>query len=232
MDHIIEINLLPGPRKKKKRSGGGPSFSLPDFGDLIGRIKDPLMLGLIGAWVVSLAVIAGVFFAYNGVTEALEPERDQLRREKNRYQRELTLARQADVLLDSLEAELEFIRRIDADRYTWPHILDELARALPDYTWFNSVDLVATVPAGGVEDAEQVDTPPTVVVEARTSEINQATTFVRRLAESPWFTDVELGRTQAGIEQDRSVIYFTVELTFQTADSAFIRTVPVTGEAQ
>jgi Tfp pilus assembly protein PilN len=226
MNHMIEINLLPGSKRKKK--GGGVSLTMPDFKELITGIKDPLMLGAIGSWVVAIAAVAIIFVMYSGSVAELEPERDRLRREKNRFQRELTLARSATIMVDSLSVELAAIRQIDANRFVWPHILDEVARALPDFTWFRSVDMVATVPTGAIDEPVEANPLPTIVIEARTSEIGQATRFVRRLAESPWFTDVELGRTQAGIEEERSVVNFSVQATFKMADSAFIRTVPVT----
>ena len=128
------------------------------------------------------------------------PERDRRQPEKNRFARDLTLARRAAVMLDSLKLELGAIRQIDANRFVWPHIMDEISRALPEYTWFRSVDMVATLASGGVDDPVMANPLPTIVIDARTSEINQATRFVRRLSESPWLTNVTLGRTTAGTE--------------------------------
>src|SRR5258708_21176126 len=47
---MIEINLLPG--KKKKAPGAGMKLSMPDFKGIIAQVKDPWLLGAIGAWVV------------------------------------------------------------------------------------------------------------------------------------------------------------------------------------
>ncbi len=231
MDHMIKIDLLPGS-KRKKSSGGGVGFTMPDFGELIRNVKDPLMLGTIGTWIVSVAVVIVLFVMYSGAVEELTPERDRLQREKNRFARELTLARRASVLLDSLSLELDAIREIDANRFVWPHILDEVSRALPEYTWFNSIEIIPSVTTGGIDDPVEPNPFPTFVIDARTSQINQATRFVRRLIESPWLENVELGRAQAGIEEDRSVTNFTVQATFRMADSAFIRTVPVTASIE
>ena len=46
---------------------------------------------------------------------------------------------------DSLVAQITTIRTVDGDRYVWPHLLDEVTRALPAYTW-----LVDLGPAGAV----------------------------------------------------------------------------------
>src|SRR5207247_2183893 len=40
---------------------------------------------------------------------------------------------------DSLVAEIGIIRGIDADRYIWPHMLDQITKALPPYTWLTSI---------------------------------------------------------------------------------------------
>src|SRR5258708_40033444 len=47
---MIEINLLPG--KKKKAPGAGMKLSMPDFKGIIAQVKDPWLLGAIAAWVV------------------------------------------------------------------------------------------------------------------------------------------------------------------------------------
>ena len=46
---MIEINLLPG-KKKKKRAGAG--ISMPDVPELLGKIRDPLMLAAVGVYMV------------------------------------------------------------------------------------------------------------------------------------------------------------------------------------
>src|SRR5258705_12192237 len=48
---MIEINLLPG-KKKKAAGGAGLKLSLPDFRAIISQIKDPWLIGVVGDWVV------------------------------------------------------------------------------------------------------------------------------------------------------------------------------------
>jgi len=40
---LIQINLLPGP-SRKKMSGGGGGFKLPDVKALVAKIKDPALV--------------------------------------------------------------------------------------------------------------------------------------------------------------------------------------------
>ena len=47
---------------------------------------------------------------------------------------------------DSIAQRVAIIQEIDQDRYSWPHLLDEVARALPDYTWLTELTQVGTDP--------------------------------------------------------------------------------------
>lgn len=234
---LIEVNLLPGQRRRKVGAG----LELPDFAAMFAQVKDPLLLGAVGSWAVALAVIGFVFATTQATLSALQDEATQVRAEARRYQTLLAEKRRAESLRDSLVAELRVIRRIDSDRYIWPHIMEEVTKALPDYTWL--VGLVASAGsgraapaprpqagragAGQAAAADTVDVLPTFVVEGRTSNISAYTRFLRQLAGSPWVTNVVPGATSTVVEDDKALTAFSVTATFRRADSAFIRTVPL-----
>lgn len=223
---MIEINLLPGP--KKKRGGGG--ISLPDFKALAASVKDPLLLGAVAAWVVSGAVIGLIWFSVSSQNRRLDPVLQQARTEARTYRQLTARKRRMEELRDSLIVELNAIRGIDADRYVWPHIMSEVSRALPDFTWLVSVDNLAGPPPLDPGDGTVPPPPPIrFSIEGRTSDVQAYTRFVRQLEASPWLQRIQLGATQTVIEDDRQVISFQVEGTFEQADSAFVRTAPVTG---
>ena len=220
----IAINLVPGA--KKKTGGGG--FEMPDFSALAGAIKDPLMVGAIAAWAVAIGFVGYVFVGVNGQVSDLETQAIAVRAEAEQYDHLLQQQRQVSDLRDSLVLELEAIREIDADRYVWPHILEEVTKALPDYTWLVSVTNLATPQAIGDSG------PPPAVrfqVEGRTSEIAAYTRFLRQLANSPWISNVEDGPARRVVVDGRNMTSFEITVTFQPADSAFILTVPVTESA-
>ena len=220
----IEINLLPGA--KKKTGGGG--FEMPDFSAIAGAIKDPLMVGAIVAWVLAVGVVGWVFVGLNGQVSDLETQAIAVRGEAERYDDLLEQQRQVGELRDSLVLELQAIREIDEDRYVWPHILEEITKALPDYTWLVSVANLATPQAIGDSG------PPPAVrfrVDGRTSEIAAYTRFLRQLSSSPWISNVEDGPARRVVVDGRNMTSFEITITFQPADSAFILTVPVTEPA-
>jgi Tfp pilus assembly protein PilN len=223
---MIEINLLPGQKKKKKAGGG---ISMPDFGELTQSVKDPLLLATVVAWVLAGAFIGTIWFLQTNELAQLEPELRQAQADARQFTTMIVEKRNMERLRDSLILELEAIREIDADRYVWPHIMDEVTRNLPAFTWLVTLDNIAAPPPVDAESGEVADPPVRFSVEGRTADIQAYTRYVRQLGESPWIADIQLGPTQTVTEQDRSVTSFSVQGTYQQADSAFIRTAPVAG---
>ncbi len=130
------------------------------------------------------------------------------------------------------------IKGIDADRYIWPHVLDQATKALPPYTWITSIMSVSSIVAPG-QAAPPANGPVTVerdssgapavriAIRGRTVDIQAYTTFLRQLAASPWFTDVTPASSQTVIEADRPVTEFNVTVKYRVADSVYIRTIPL-----
>lgn len=224
---MIRINLLPGP---KRRAGAGAGLSVEALKDLVGKVKDPLLLGVAGAWAVGLVVVGFLFVTERAALNDLRERDEQVRADARRFQNMIRQKRRAEDLRDSLVAELQAIRAIDADRYVWPHILEEITKALPDFTWLQNV---AYVPVTQAALADTTAAPPVqFVIEGRTSNISAFTRFVRQLNSSPWIGDVTINGNEQTIEEDRQITAFNITVTFRTADSAFIRTVPVLESVQ
>lgn len=227
----IEINLLPGPKKGRKAAGAG--ISLDALKGVVEQVKDPLLVGAVAAWALAAAFIAFVFVTTTAQVGALEQDLVDARAEADRYKNLVDQKREAMALRDSLVAELGAIRAIDGGRYVWPHILDEITRAVPDFTWLTNISHVAAPPAP-VGAAEDTLAPPplTVQITGRAADIGGYTQFLRQLSQSPWLTDIQAGNAQAitetqGGQVGRPVYAFTITLSFSSADSAFIQTVPV-----
>ena len=230
---MIEVNLLPG--KKKKASGAGLKLSMPDFRAVFAQVKDPWLLGAVAAWVVVGGGGAALFITGRARLAAAESRLDAIKTEKRRYDIVIAQKRQAEKVRDSLVTEINVIRAIDADRYIWPHVLDQVTKALPPYTWVTrvmglSASPVGQAPGGVAQPASLEDSTGAplvrVAIEGRTVDIQAYTTFLRQLAASPWFTDVTPASSQTVIEYDRPVTGFSVMVRYRVADSVYIRTVP------
>src|SRR5205809_503260 len=229
---MIEINLLPG--KKKKAAGGGAGFklALPDFRGLLASIKNPWLLAASAA---SLIVVGGGllwFITQSTRLRVAQNRRIEVQAEKRRFDAVIAQKRQSERIRDSLVAEINLIRGIDADRYIWPHVLDQITKALPPYTWLTTIAgaSAVTAPGGAPPPATTDSSGATIVrltISGSTVDIQAYTTFLRQLAASPWLTDVAPATSQTVIEADRPVTAFNVSLRFKVADSVYMRTVPL-----
>jgi len=220
----IEINLLPGGKKKKP---GGAGLAMPNFGELVAQIKDPLLIGTVAAWVVGLSVIGLVWYTQTNTLNALQPRLSEVQRQARNFGQMIAEKERMGVLRDSLVLELDAIRSIDSDRFVWPHIMEEVTRALPEFTWIVSLDAVNAVDQV-LEDGTIVAAPVRFTIDGRTPNMQAFTRFVTRLQDSPWFSNVSTSGTNTVVENDRTVRAFQITGTYQVADSAFIRTVPIT----
>lgn len=231
---MIEINLLPG--LKRKAAGGGARFKMPNLGAVLSNVKDPWLLGAIAAGIVAIGGNAALYTLNTARLSRLDTVLAGVQSEKRRYDAVAAQKRQAERARDSLAAELAIIRSIDADRFIWPHLLDEITKALPQYTWVTQIQALTSAPAAttttgtttGTASAEAVAPTDThVSVDGRTVDIQAYTTFLRQLTASPWITDVTATRASTVIEQDRPVTEFNITLRYKRADSLYIRSVPL-----
>ncbi|HLZ46145.1 MAG TPA: PilN domain-containing protein [Gemmatimonadales bacterium] len=234
---MIEINLLPG--KKKKAPGAGLKLSMPDFRALIAQVKDPWLIAAIAAWVLVGGGGALLFITDRARLASATSRLESVRTEKRRYDIVIAQKRQAERVRDSLLSEINVIRSIDADRYIWPHVLDQATKALPPYTWITQMRTASPLVAASAAPGQAANGPqmvdrdstgrPTVKIsiEGRTVDIQAYTTFLRQLAASPWFTDVTPAASETVIESDRPVTKFIVTVSYRVADSVYIRTVPL-----
>src|SRR5262249_29715469 len=142
---MIEINLLPGPKKKKSASAG-LAISFDGFKDAFAKVKDPVLLGAVGAWVVAGVLVGFLYLSGTRQFTAQQQDLDRVEAESRRFAALIAQKRKAEQLRDSLITELNVICGIDGDRYVWPHILEEVTRALPDYTWLVGVEVLGGAP--------------------------------------------------------------------------------------
>jgi len=101
--------------------------------------RDRWVLGSTVAVVAAAAVCGWWFTTVNSRTAELQVQIEDARADSARY---ADLIQQNDALLarrDSIAQRVQIIQEIDGDRYIWPHIMDEVARALPEYTWLTEM---------------------------------------------------------------------------------------------
>ncbi len=222
---MITINLRPGV----KRSRGGRSFAaFGGLGDLGSKIKNPLAILSIGAWVVVLGFLAWTWFSTGSQLKSLEPELVSTQAEHQRYRDFLMEKQREESVRDSILSQIQTIQNVDGERYIWPHVLDEVSRALPAFTWLTDIS-TSTPPAQTFDSLGGPVAPVPVQFEisGRTVDIQGFTRFLRQLEASPWITGVVAVSAETVVEGDRAVNAFVIRGTHSHADSSFVRVVPV-----
>jgi len=125
---MIEINLIPGQKKKGKKAGGARfKLALPDFRALLATIKDPYLIAAVAATVLAVGGGGALFVLDQATLAALDHRLETVKAEKRRFDIMIAEKRKMEMSRDSLLAEITVIRRIDEDRYVWPHLLDQPA---------------------------------------------------------------------------------------------------------
>lgn len=114
-----------------------------------------------------------------------------------------------------IRERVALVERLDGDRFAWPHMMDEISRALPPPAWLISL--------------RQLSPPPDLTVELQGVAGNPLaiTEFVRSLETSDYIADVKIvGSQQQGSDPDEvSRQAFTLVLRFART-SVFRRVEP------
>lgn len=224
---MITINLRPGARRQAQR---GPAFAGlgAQLKGLSSKVKEPWLAAALIAWVGVVGFLGFVYISTATKLSSLEPKLEAARTEYARYQDFVKQKRREENVRDSILAQIGTITGVDQERYTWPHILDDIGSALPDFTWLTEVSMLPTsAPVTAAAAESGAAAPVNLRIVGRTSDLQNYTAFLRRLEESPWLTNVLPVEAKTVVEGNRALTSFIIQASYARADSAYIRTVPL-----
>ncbi|MBA4072172.1 MAG: hypothetical protein C0497_10105 [Gemmatimonas sp.] len=242
---MIEVNLLPGARKKTRSHG--PSFNIGDaLKDLQSRVRDPWLISAVAGVVVGLAAI-GVMWTWQSRREAALTEREQkAAQDSTRYASVIAERARAEAQRDSVLRQVAVISTIDGTRLIWPHVLDEVSRAMPPYVWLRSVAQTSAVSnespevQAGVSKAAPKTGPArppaspsdenvlVLQVVGNTVDIQALTRFMKALEASPFLQNVTLVRSDVVMQQGKEATEFRLDIQYEKPDPSVLRLVPFT----
>src|SRR5579859_4878878 len=141
---MIEINLLPGDTKKKRRAktSGGAKFEFQPsqwFAGITDKITDKYLLGAIGTAGISGLLIAFLFIHQRAQASGLDERETMAVKDSARFSAVLNAKASAEATRDSLYQQIAIIKSIDDSRYLWSHLMYEISNALPQYTWLTEI---------------------------------------------------------------------------------------------
>ncbi|HEY8470483.1 MAG TPA: PilN domain-containing protein [Longimicrobiales bacterium] len=215
---VIEVNLNPGATRRSARRKGGLSLGGARKQAAAGAPRQPIdrwgLFAVLG-WVVMLAGVGWMFMGARARKEELNIAIERAVRDSAHYAAVIATTERLTARRDSIVTRLRLIQEIDAGRYIWPHILDEVGRALPPYTWLTSLT--------------QIDAGPPVAfrIEGRAGNTFALTQFMKDLEASGFIRGVRLASTQLIHEQEKVVQAFVLEATYEEPTPDRIETVPL-----
>jgi len=252
---MIEINLLPGGgRKKTTATRSSIDFAALTTG-LAAKLGSPYV---IGAAVVGLLTVGAVGFMYLKQSSDRKTAESRLLTgldDSTRYAGIVLERARLTAKRDTLLRQVNLIHSIDEDRYIWPHILDEISRALPNYTWITDLKF-GGAPAGSnnvVALPKPLAAPPRdtsakavavkpkepamptaipkdeviVRLTGRTVDIQALTRFMRDLSQSPFLSDVTIDKADPGSDQGKEMYQFTLSMRFRRPDTTALHRLPL-----
>ena len=250
---MIHINLLPGSNKKTTSSKKSVDLSGFRFG-FSGIFKDRFLIGASAVIVLTIGAVAYMYLMQGAKTAELEAHRDQAVSDSTHYANFLKDRWHAEAVRDTLLRQVNLIKSLDEDRFVWSHVMDEVSRALPQYTWLTAVGFTGTpqastnvvaspatksdTSAAGKKRAagrppKRLDTdiprdPIGVRVSGHTVDIQALTRFMKDLEASPFLTNVQLDHSELALEMNKEVTQFQLTIGYNRPDSTAIRRVPLT----
>jgi Tfp pilus assembly protein PilN len=242
---MIEINLLPGAGKKKSRGGGGPKL---DIGAMVTnlreRIRQPWLIAAVATTVVALALVGVLYTSQSARESKVTADLQKAVQDSTRYASVLKEREMAEAKRDTVLRSLNLIRAIDDDRFIWPHIMQEISRNLPPYTWLVSMGItgqgqgtqaVTTVAPPAPEGGKKKRALPTVVARdtvrvrlvGNTVDIQALTRFMKQLESSPFLEQVQLAKSERANDNGKEVTQFQLDMMYSRPDPALVRRVPL-----
>jgi len=217
---VIEVNLLPGG--KKRASKGGLSFSMPklSLGGSGGDVGDRYIMFFAAAALISLGYMGWTFMGVRSEGEELQVSLEGERQDSIRFAALIEQTNRLTARRDSIAERVAIIQEIDAGRLVWPHLLDEVAAAVPEYLWLRQITYAN-------------DNPLQVRILGRAGSIYSVTQFMRRLESSSFLRNADPQTIQQEpSETDPSdlVQVFELLVTYEPPPLDELQTVPLFDE--
>ncbi len=118
---------------------------------------------------------------------------------------------------EEIRSRLALVEQLDRNRFVWPHMMDEISRALPRLAWLTSLRQLSPLPDVSVQ-IQGIAANPLAITE-----------YVRNLDASDYITDVRiLGSQQQGLEDGEITAQaFTLAVRFTEPPGGVRRAEPI-----
>lgn len=214
---MIEVNLHPDAGRKKRRRPSLPSGgTMASLREALGG-RDPWITA--AAAVIALVLLGSGFLwlrqrsASSGLEERLAAATaDSTRVSDLRALSDSLMQRRTEI-----GQRLVLVQQLDEGRFTWPRVMDEISRALPDYAWLTSIKSLSSTPPLRVE-IQGIAAAPLII-----------TDFIRNLEGSAFIDDVQIRTTTLQDIQGLSAQGFTLDIGYTRPPTGSVEPQPRPG---
>ncbi|MEO8193833.1 MAG: PilN domain-containing protein [Gemmatimonadales bacterium] len=247
---MIQVNLLPGSASRSRDR----SFNLSALvSSAVAGVRDKYLLAAVGTVSAVVLTVGMLFIGQSSRERTLVQREERAVQDSARYKVVLLAKAKAEATRDSLYQQVAIIKSIDDSRYLWPHLLEEISNALPQYTWLTLVTQTSAPPSSAVQDtsrkaaaanadkkkdpslAEKKAHADSVLAVAsratkfrivgHTVDIQALTLFMKTLEASPFIQNVQLTRSDLVLVDAKEVTEFQLEAESQKPPAFLVRTV-------
>ncbi len=200
---MIEVNLHPTGGKSRKRRR--PSLSTPAWigsGRGGGDGRDPWTLAAMIAFALAVLTVGGLWFTQRSARAEIDDRMDVARVDSTRLADLRLLSDSLTAREKEIRERLELVKGLDEGRFVWPHFLDELSRALPEFTWLTAIRVSTPLPE------------LTVQVDGLAANPLAITRFVRNLQASEYVEQVRIMGSQQTEIDNVSAHAFKLVVTY------------------
>src|SRR4029078_1814139 len=248
---MIQVNLLPGTASKSRNRDFNFSGMLSGAA---ANVTDKFFVTAVSAAAVSVLAVGFLYMGQSSRERTLIEREQRAVQDSARYKVVLEAKAKAEATRDSLYQQVAIIKSIDDSRYLWPHLLEEISNALPQYTWLTVVTQTSAPPSSAVQDttrktaakdgeakkddataAQKKARADSVLAQAsratkfrivgHTVDIQALTLFMKTLEASPFIQNVKLTRSDMVIVENKEVTEFQLEAETQKPPAFLVKTV-------
>jgi Tfp pilus assembly protein PilN len=246
---MIQVNLLPGTAAKSRDR----DFNITGMlSGAAANVTDKFFVSAVGAAAASVLAVGFLYMGQSTRERTLVEAERKAVQDSARYKVVLEAKAKAEATRDSLYQQVAIIKSIDDSRYLWPHLLEEISNALPQYTWLTSVTQTSAPPSSAFQDTtrrgasapdpkqkvsdkdRKAHADSVLAAAARatrfkivghTVDIQALTLFMKTLESSPFIQNVQLTRSDLVLSDGKEVTEFVLEAETQKPPAFLVKTV-------
>lgn len=215
---MIEVNLH--PERGRARGGTGRRLpislptSFPSFGKGGSGGRDIWTILAIGLPVLAILVVGWLWLSQRSERGELEARLEVAAADSARLSDLRSLSDSLTARERRIARRLELVKSLDDGRFVWPHLLDEIGRAVPSYTWLTSLRQNAAEPRLQVQ-VDGLAANPLAITE-----------FVRNLQDSPYVGEVRILGSQQELVENVAAQAFKLMIVYEPPPPETIQSEP------